>query len=225
MPRVNCNPVIMISLPFVINCLLFNIFQLSSVRNFSLTPPHLIGGGISAPEPKNWLKHNDKKFPPQEIGEERRPAFVCHMRTNIRYSYKKFLYLAFLIRGLQIDEAIKQLKFVDEHKLKISSGGATVIEVLEEAREMAIKDHNVECGTNLWVAESFVGKAFVLRGIRRHARGRVGQHRVIYVHYFVRLEEGTPPESYYYFNRPLTPQEKLDNWLNEKRERTIPFSR
>lgn len=78
------------------------------------------------------------------------------MRTNIRYSYKKFLYLAFLIRGLQIDEAIKQLKFVDEHKLKISSGGATVIEVLEEAREMAIKDHNVECGTNLWVGKCFV---------------------------------------------------------------------
>ena len=39
---------------------------------------------------------------------------------------------------------------------------------------MAVADHNVEFSTNLWVAECFATKAMAVKGVRRHARGRLG---------------------------------------------------
>lgn len=58
--------------------------------------------------------------------------------------------------------------------------------------------------------------------MRRHARGRVGRVEYKYVHYFVRLEEGKPPQDYY--GRLVTPEQKLNDWLRKKRERKIPNS-
>lgn len=57
-------------------------------------------------------------------------------------------YIACLVRGMSVDEAIKQLKFVPK------KGAKDVRETIEEAREMAVKDHNVEFPTNLWVGKS-----------------------------------------------------------------------
>ena len=37
------------------------------------------------------------------------------------------------------------------------------MQVIEEAREMAVKEHCVEFGTNLWVAESFATKVMIAR--------------------------------------------------------------
>ncbi|KAL3266785.1 hypothetical protein HHI36_010943 [Cryptolaemus montrouzieri] len=99
-----------------------------------------------------WLNYNKKVFPPQTPDEERRPAYVCHQRTNIKYSPKKMWYIACLVRGMTVDKAIEQLKFVPK------KGAKDVLEVIEEAKALAVKDHNVEFGSNLWVAESFVGK-------------------------------------------------------------------
>jgi hypothetical protein len=65
-------------------------------------------------------------------------------------------YFASFVRGLTVDEAIKQLSFIQK------KGAGIVKEVLEEAREMAIKEHNFEFGTNMWVAESFTNQVFVL---------------------------------------------------------------
>lgn len=73
---------------------------------------------------------------------------------------------------------------------------------------------------NLISAESFSGKGTVIKGVRRHARGRMGEVRYQYSHYFVRLEEGKPPKDYYNLN-PLTPQQQLDKWLENMRERKI----
>ncbi len=50
-------------------------------------------------------------------------------------------------------------------------------EVLEEAQEMAVSEHGVEYGTNLWVAESFAVQSLIVKGMRRHARGRMGEVR------------------------------------------------
>lgn len=69
-------------------------------------------------------------------------------------------------------------------------------------------------------AESFSGKGMTIKGIRRHARGRMGEVRHQYCHYLVRLEEGKPPTDYYKRN-PLTPQEQLQNWLEQMRKRKI----
>ncbi|MCL4136351.1 UNVERIFIED_CONTAM: hypothetical protein GTU68_033895 [Idotea baltica] len=170
------------------------------------------------PEPKKWLTYNEKVFPPQEPGEEPRPAFVCHMKSNIKYSYKKMWYIAVLARGLSVDDALNQLKFINK------MGAITVADTIKEARTMAVQDHNVEFPTKLWVAESFVGKGYVMKGMRRHARTRMGEVRYQYNHYFVRLEEGDPPKDYYYWRRPLSVQERLDRWLKESRERTINFA-
>lgn len=73
-------------------------------------------------------------------------------------------------------------------------------------------------------AESFYMKDSVIKGIRRHARGRLGLIRYVYVRYCCTLEEGTPPEHYYYYTRPLKPEEQLEKWLDGNRKRTIVLS-
>ena len=77
-------------------------------------------------------------------------------------------YIANMVCGLSIDEAMKQLKFVKK------KGAVIAMEVLEEAREMAVKEHNVEFRSNLWVAESFARKGLIMKGVRRHAKMRYG---------------------------------------------------
>lgn len=54
-------------------------------------------------------------------------------------------YIANLVRGMSVDEAIKQLKFI------LKKGAKDVRETIEEARDLAIKEHNVEFGSNLWI--------------------------------------------------------------------------
>ncbi|XP_037938490.1 39S ribosomal protein L22, mitochondrial [Teleopsis dalmanni] len=166
--------------------------------------------------PQKWLQYNKVVHPPQMPDEEPRKAYVCHMRTNIKYSPDKMWYIACLVRGLSVDEAVKQLSFV------LKKGATHVKEVILEAQEMAVKRHNVEYKSNLWIAESFVGKGRVIRGIRRHARGRTGTVEYKYCHYFVRLEEGEPPKHYY--AAPVTPQEQFDNWVQIMRNRKITSS-
>lgn len=56
-------------------------------------------------------------------------------------------YVASLVRGMSVDEAIKQLKFV------LKKGAKDVRETIEEARDLAVKEHNVEFASNLWVGK------------------------------------------------------------------------
>ncbi|GLH01073.1 39S ribosomal protein L22, mitochondrial [Gryllus bimaculatus] len=162
-----------------------------------------------------WLHYNKKIYPPQTPDEEPRSAFVCHVKRNIKYSPWKMWYIACLVRGLTVEEAVKQLTFINK------KGAGIAKDTILEAQELAVSQHNVEYKTNLWVAESFVGKGHVVKGFRRHARARFGKVEYFHCHYFVRLEEGTPPEHYYYHTRPLTGSEMLDNWLQEMRNRRI----
>lgn len=122
-------------------------------------------------------------------------------------------YIASLVRGMSVDEAIRQLNFV------LKKGAADVKEVILEAQNMAVQRHNVEYKSNLWVAESFVGKGKVFKGVRRHARARTGRVEYKHCHYFVRLEEGTPPADYY--NRSVTPEQQLEKWFDSMRQRKI----
>ncbi|XP_018579948.1 39S ribosomal protein L22, mitochondrial [Anoplophora glabripennis] len=168
-------------------------------------------------KPKKFLKYNKEVYPPQSPEEEPRPAFVCHQRTNIKYSPWKMWYIASFIRGMPVDEAIKQLKFVTK------KGAKDVRETIEEAKELAVKEHNVEFPSNMWVAESFVSKGHVVKGIRRHARARFGVVEYFHCHYFVRLEEGKPPK-HYYLPAPQQPHEQLQDWLANMRKRKITNS-
>ncbi|XP_064609082.1 large ribosomal subunit protein uL22m-like [Liolophura sinensis] len=141
---------------------------------------------------------------------------VCHMRTKIKYSPDKMWYIAAMIRGMSIDEAIKQVSF---YKRK---GSAVVREVLEEAQEIAVRDHNVEFKSNLWVESSFSGKSIVIKGLRKHRGPRYGTIHYRYCNYFVRLREGTPPKHYY--PPPLTGYEQMEEYLKEQRARRILYS-
>ncbi|CAG9791934.1 unnamed protein product [Diatraea saccharalis] len=164
--------------------------------------------------PMKFINYNKKVYPPQINGEEPRPAYICHQKTNIKYSPKKLWYIASFVRGMTVDEAVKQLSFVNK------KGAAYVKEAILEAQELAVQQHNVEFRSNLWIAESFGGKGMLIKGIRRHARARFGEVRYQYSHYFVRLEEGKPPEDYYK-RKPLTPPQQLDIWLDQMRKRKI----
>lgn len=68
-------------------------------------------------------------------------------------------------------------------------------------------------------AESFCTKGKVFQGVRRHARARVGKVEYFHCHYFVRLEEGTPPADYY--GRQTTPEKQLDDFMEGMRKRKI----
>ncbi|XP_046671881.1 39S ribosomal protein L22, mitochondrial-like [Homalodisca vitripennis] len=166
------------------------------------------------PEPKKWPTYNEKVFPPQQPDEERRPAYVCHMKLNIHHSPKKMWYVAILVRGMSVDEAVKQLSFVPR------KGAVHVKETILEAQRLAVEEHNVEFKSNLWVAESFVGKGLTVKGLRRHARMRPGRIDYRYCHYFVRLEEGPPPKQYYW-SEDRSGEGLLKKWLQEKRDRAI----
>lgn len=164
-------------------------------------------------EPRKWPKQNEIVYPIQKPDEPRRAAWVCHYRTNIKYSPKKMWYIACLVRGMSVDEAIKQLSFISR------KGAIVAKEVIQEAAEMAVREHNVEFKTNLWVAESHVGQGLIVKGLRKHARMKSGIVYYRYCHYFVRLAEGPPPEHYY--ERPLTGNEKLQEYFDELRQRRI----
>ncbi|XP_056449595.1 39S ribosomal protein L22, mitochondrial [Gadus chalcogrammus] len=162
---------------------------------------------------KNWERRNLQLYPPQLPGEPRRAAEVHHCRRQIKYSKDKMWYLAKMIRGLSIDQAITQLEFNDKKGAKI------VKEVLLEAQDMAVKNHNVEYKSNLYIAESHSGKGKYLKRIRYHGRGMFGIMDKVYCHYFVKLVEGPPPAT-----EPRTGLDQAQEYLLGLRNRTVRHS-
>jgi len=170
------------------------------------------------PEPKRWPNKNFEVFPPQESGELRRRAEYCHHRSNIKYSPKKFWYICSLIRGMSVDEAIKQLALVNK------KGAHIMKEVIEEAREVALQEHNFEYKSNMFIGECNCAKGLVIKGYRKHARYRFGEIRYFHSHVFVRLVEGPPPEHFYHADLYYTNRQKLDIYLDDLRKRNIQHS-
>lgn len=72
---------------------------------------------------------------------------MCHQKTNIHYSPDKMWYVACLVRGLSIDEAIRQLKFCTK------KGATFALDTILEAQKLAVDKHNVEFKSNLWIGE------------------------------------------------------------------------
>ena len=114
-----------------------------------------------------------------------------------------------------MDEAVKQLEFVPK------KGAQIVKEVLLEAQEIAVRDHNFEFKSNMWIGESFATKGYVMKGIRKHARMRFGEIRYFHCHYFVRLVEGQPPKDYYGDKRDGN--QRLQEWVEGLRNRRIDY--
>lgn len=76
--------------------------------------------------------------------------YVCHMKLNNHYSPKKMWYIAILVRGMSVDEAVKQLSFVPR------KGAVIAKETILEAQRLAVENHNVEFKSNLWVGKFLV---------------------------------------------------------------------
>lgn len=56
-------------------------------------------------------------------------------------------YIACMVRGMTVDEAVKQLSFV------LKKGAVPIKETILEAQQMAVEQHNVEFKSNLWVGK------------------------------------------------------------------------
>ncbi|XP_077402824.1 large ribosomal subunit protein uL22m [Vanacampus margaritifer] len=164
-------------------------------------------------ESKYWERKNKIVYPPQLPGEPRRPAEIHHARRQIKYSKDKMWYLAKMIKGMSIDEAMAQLEFNDKKGAKIMK------EVLLEAQEMAVKNHNVEYKSNLYVAESHTGKGMYLKRIRYHGRGMFGIMDKVNCHYFVKLVEGSPPTI-----KEKTSLDQANDYVESLKRRTIIHS-
>ena len=167
---------------------------------------------FSGEETFEWPTYNDRVYAPDGTF---RPAFVCHMRTKIKYSNDKLWYISSFIRGMTVDDALKELQFIDK------KGARIIEEVLKEAREMALTEHHFEFPTNMWVAESFSDSFENLHSIRRHARSKIGNVVHRYITYFIRLEEGVPPEHYYDHRVQKNPKQMLEEYVQEHRSKYI----
>jgi len=161
-----------------------------------------------------WPTYNERIHRPDGTY---RPGYVCHMRGCVKYSPEKMWYIASFVAGMSIDEALKQLEF------KNLKGARIVSEVIEEARELALNEHNFEHASNMWIAESFANQAMVHKGIKRHARMRVGFIKYRYSNYYVKLEEGKPPKNYYEWKATKSPHEMLQDYITEHRNKRIFF--
>ncbi|XP_020932366.1 39S ribosomal protein L22, mitochondrial isoform X4 [Sus scrofa] len=115
------------------------------LSSHSILPQSHIHTSASVEISRKWEKKNKIVYPPQLPGEPRRPAEIYHCRRQIKYSKDKMWYLAKLIRGMSIDQALAQLEFSDK------KGAQIIKEVLLEAQDMAVRDHNVEFRSNLYV--------------------------------------------------------------------------
>ncbi|XP_028017453.1 CCR4-NOT transcription complex subunit 8 isoform X14 [Eptesicus fuscus] len=146
-----------------------------------------------------------------ESEAEAGPGEIYHCRRQIKYSKDKMWYLAKLIRGMSIDQALAQLEFSDK------KGAQIIKEILLEAQDMAVRDHNVEFRSNLYIAASTSGRGQYLKRIRYHGRGRFGIMEKVYCHYFVKLVEGPPPPP----EPPKTAVTHAKEYIQQLRNRTI----
>lgn len=168
------------------------------------------------PEPERWPLKNYLVTPPQKPGELINRAECFHYRSNVKYSPKKMWFITNLVEGMKVDEALKQLAVVPK------KGAHILREIIEEAREKALKDHNFEFKSNMFVADCYATKGLVIKGFRKHAFYRFGEIRYFHVHVFVRLVEGDPPAEGF---KPNPDNEtRLKEYLDDLKRRNIKYS-
>lgn len=170
------------------------------------------------PKPKRWPKFNELVREPVDIDSPtKRRAVYYHCRDNVKYSPKKMWYICSFVRGLTVDEAVKQLTFIT------SKGAHIAKEVLLEAQEEAIRN-GFEFKSNMFIGECFCTKGLVIKGVRKHAFYRMGEIRYFYLHFYVKLVEGPPPKEYYYDPNPKTGEEKLKKFIDDHRSKQIEWT-
>lgn len=167
------------------------------------------------PKPVRWPRYNEIVQPPQlDPREERRPATYHHFRENVKTSPKKMWYVAKFVRGMTVDEALKQLSFLPFRPAHI------LIDVIKDGREIALKEHNFEFKSDMWIEDIRVGKGLVIKGLRKHARMRFGVVNYFYTHVNIKLTEGQPPQDFYVPKKDGN--DRLKDFYDGLRVRRIP---
>ncbi|OON23339.1 hypothetical protein X801_00750, partial [Opisthorchis viverrini] len=164
-----------------------------------------------------WQLYNEVVYPPKvPVGnkdvasfvlQERRPGEVTHRREDLLYSQKKLWLLGFMIRGRSVDDAFAQLAHRPE------KGARILEEVLEEAIELAVKEHDFEYCTKIWVDckgwlnhfayfPNLAETVHVCRGrgvprLYKGVRGHLSANNYHYANLYIRLREGDPPPVYH----------------------------
>lgn len=137
---------------------------------------------------EGWSDNNNMLFPPTKPGEPHRPAEIYHGRSLIRYSPKKLWYMTKLVKNMNIDDAINHMNFVH------TKGAKIIREILIEAQEIAVRDHNVEYKSNMHIVASFVLPAGCRKIPNFHGLGRMNMVRSRFCNYYLMIREGQGPE-------------------------------
>lgn len=144
------------------------------------------------------------------------PPFVVHSRQQIRGNPKQLNYAAYMIMGMNVDDAIDQL---DLHPFPQAS---ELKETVLEAVDMAVNEHGIEFRSNMYVAYSKVIKGKYSFGIRKRAFGVYQKCKYKFGSFVVCLVEGEAPKDFF----PHDHQDcnwKMENRLKELRARKIPW--
>ena len=159
-----------------------------------------------------WTQKNETLYPPLDESVGIRPAEIYHGRAKIRHSAKKLFHVTHLVRNMNIDDAISKLYFINTKAARI------VREVLIEAQEVAVNEHNVEFKSNLHIVHSFACVHSILSFPIFRACGRpptLGSCR--FANYYVMLREGPAPLP----TPKRTALDKALQYVNDLKSRTI----
>lgn len=162
-----------------------------------------------------WTEKNKILYPPLHPDQGIRPAEIYHGRAKIRHSAKKMFHITHLVRNMNVDEAIYKLDFVCYRGNKSAK---IVREILLEAQDMAVNEHNVEFKSNLHIAHSFACPHSILPFRIYRAAGRPpckGSCR--FSNYYVMLREGPAAAP----TPKMTALDKALEYVSELKERTI----
>jgi len=172
-----------------------------------------------------WELRNRIVYPPMEevkkYYEDReeecprlQPPFVVHSRQQIRGNPKQLNYAAYMIMGMNVDDAIDQL---DLHPFEECT---ELKETILEAVDLAINQHGMEFRSNMYVAYSKAVKGKYFFGVRKRMGSNFQKTKYKYTNYIVCLVEGEAPKDFF----PVDHQDcnwKLENRLKQLRAREI----
>lgn len=170
--------------------------------------------------PEKWNYYNKVVWPPNFVNPEtglpvRRQVFHC--KESVHCSPKRMWTACYFIRKRNVDDAILQLNFT------LTRACAILKELLEEAKERARNEFNVEFPSEMHIAEAFPVQCKIVKSARRHAHEQWHEIRHRYIHIFVRLEEGEgpglPAES-----RKTDGWQKMEEYYKYLRSRDIKYS-
>ncbi|KAA8586508.1 hypothetical protein FQN60_000344, partial [Etheostoma spectabile] len=167
--------------------------KVSKKRVNCLSRLQVLGGG---PQQLSCL-HTSTSLDSKDWERRNRKVFPPQLPEEIR-------------RPAEIHHSRRQIKYSKDKMWYLAKM------VLEEAQEMAVKNHNVEYRSNLYVAESYSGKGKYLKRIRYHGRGMFGIMDKVYCHYFVKLVEGSPPKT-----EEKTSFDQAKDYVQNLKNRTI----